>query len=61
MAEQTRAPDRAVEAGRGAIFIGAAKVFFIVSGFAQQVLLTRLLGRADYGSYGVVVNGASRC
>ena len=44
MAENPRAPDRAVEAGRGAIFIGAAKVFFIVSGFVQQVLLTRLLG-----------------
>ena len=44
MAENPRAPDRAVEAGRGAIFISAAKVFFIVSGFVQQVLLPRLLG-----------------
>jgi stage V sporulation protein B len=59
MAEQTRAPDRAVEAGRGAIFISAAKVFFIVSGFAQQVLLPRLLGMGGYGTYGVVVAAVS--
>jgi stage V sporulation protein B len=54
MAEQTRAPDRAVEAGRGAIFITAAKAWFIVTGFVQQLLLPRLLGMGGYGTYGVV-------
>ncbi len=58
MAENPRAPDRAVEAGRGAIFIGAAKIFFIVSGFIQQLLLPRLLGTAGFGDYGVVSNAA---
>jgi stage V sporulation protein B len=52
MAENPRAPDRAVEAGRGAIFIIPAKVFFIVSGFVQQLLLPRLLGVAGFGDYG---------
>jgi len=59
MAENPRAPDRAVEAGRGAIFIGAAKIWFIVSGFIQQLLLPRLLGTAGYGDYGVVSNAVS--
>jgi stage V sporulation protein B len=59
MAEQTRAPDRAVEAGRGAIFIGAAKIWFIVSGFVQQVLMTRLLGTAGFGDYGQAVAAVS--
>jgi stage V sporulation protein B len=59
MVEKPRAPDRAVEAGRGAIFIGAAKIWFIVSGFIQQLLLPRLLGTAGYGDYGVVSNAVS--
>jgi stage V sporulation protein B len=59
MAENPRAPDRAVEAGRGALFIGAAKIFFIVSGFIQQILLPRLLGTGGYGTYGVVVAAVS--
>jgi stage V sporulation protein B len=59
MAENPRAPDRAVEAGRGAIFIGAAKVWFIVSGFVQQVLMTRLLGTAGFGDYGQAVAAIS--
>jgi stage V sporulation protein B len=59
MAEQTRAPDRAVEAGRGGIFLGAAKIFFIVSGFVQQMLLPRLLGAGGYGTYSFVVAAVS--
>lgn len=59
MAENPRAPDRAVEAGRGAIFIGAAKIWFIVSGFIQQVLMTRLLGTAGFGDYGQAVAAVS--
>jgi O-antigen/teichoic acid export membrane protein len=48
--------DRAVEAGRGALFIGFAKGFFMVSGFLQQWLLTRFVGPADFGRFGVVNN-----
>ncbi len=50
----TRAADGAVQAGRGALFIGAAKVFFMVAGFLQKVLLPRVLGQADYGAFSVV-------
>lgn len=46
--------DGAVEAGRGALFIGAAKVFFMLSGFVQQVLLARIVSAAGYGAFGVV-------
>ncbi|HEY4185896.1 MAG TPA: oligosaccharide flippase family protein [Polyangia bacterium] len=46
--------DRAVEAGRGALFIGAAKVFFMLSGFVQQVILARLISVASYGAFGAV-------
>ena len=48
------AVDRAVEAGRGALFIGAAKVFFMLSGFIQQVVLARLITAAGYGAFGAV-------
>jgi len=48
------APDAAVEAGRGALFIGVAKAFFMVSGFLQQTLLARFVTVADYGAFGVV-------
>ena len=47
MAENPRAPDRAVEAGRGAIFIGAAKVWFIVSGFV--IYLPTVARNGDFG------------
>lgn len=48
------AVDGAVEAGRGALFIGAAKVFFMLSGFVQQVLLARVVNAAGYGAFGAV-------
>jgi stage V sporulation protein B len=51
--ESTKA---AVVAGRGAIFIGFAKIYFMIAGFLQQVLLTRLLGIAEYGAFAVVNN-----
>jgi stage V sporulation protein B len=51
--------DRAVEAGRGALFIAFAKVFFMVSGFLQRILLTRLVGPAEYGAFGVINNSIS--
>ncbi|MES1171835.1 MAG: lipopolysaccharide biosynthesis protein [Bacteroidota bacterium] len=51
--------DRAVEAGKGALFIGAAKVFFMLSGFAQQVLLARLVNVAGVGAFGAVNSAIS--
>jgi stage V sporulation protein B len=48
-----------IEAGRGALFIGFAKLYFMVSGFLQQVLLTRLIGIAEYGAFAVVNNVVS--
>ncbi|MEP6655409.1 MAG: oligosaccharide flippase family protein, partial [Myxococcales bacterium] len=51
--------DRAVEAGKGALFIGAAKVFFMLSGFVQQVLLARLVNVAGVGAFGAVNSAIS--
>jgi stage V sporulation protein B len=48
--------EAAVVAGRGAIFIGFAKLYFMLSGFLQQVLLTRLVGLAEFGAFAVVNN-----
>jgi O-antigen/teichoic acid export membrane protein len=52
-------PDRAVEAGRGALFIGFAKAFFMVAGFLQRVLLARVVSPAEYGAFSVVNNAVS--
>jgi len=41
--------DAAVVAGRGAIFIGFAKIFFMLSGSVQQIVLPRLIAAAQYG------------
>jgi O-antigen/teichoic acid export membrane protein len=56
---QSNAPDRAVEAGRGALFIGFAKAFFMVAGFLQRVLLARVVSPAEYGAFSVVNNAIS--
>jgi O-antigen/teichoic acid export membrane protein len=48
-----------VVAGRGAIFIGFAKIYFMLSGFLQQVLLARLVGMAEFGAFSVVNNVVS--
>jgi stage V sporulation protein B len=55
-AQTTAAPetDAAVVAGRGAIFIGFAKIFFMVSGSVQQIVLPRLLATAEFGAFAVV-------
>ncbi len=44
-------PDVARAAGRGGLAIGFAKLYFILIGFVQQVLLTRVLGGSGYGAY----------
>ena len=56
---ETNRPDRAVEAGRGALFIGFAKAFFMVAGFLQRVLLARVISPAEYGAFSVVNNAIS--
>jgi O-antigen/teichoic acid export membrane protein len=43
----------------GVMFIGFAKVYFMLTGFAQRVLLTRLIGPADFGDFAVVNNVVS--
>jgi stage V sporulation protein B len=50
-----RAADGAT-AARGAVFISIAKIYFMLSGFVQQVLLPRFLGLADFGAFAVVNN-----
>ena len=49
--------DAAAVAGRGALFIGGAKVTFMIAGFLQRWLLARFVGPAEYGAFSVV-NGA---
>jgi len=46
--------DQAGRAGRGGIAVLGAKVFFVVSGFAQQTLLPRAIGLAGYGALALV-------
>jgi stage V sporulation protein B len=41
-------------AGRGGLAIAGAKIAFMVFGFAQQIILTRLLGDAGYGQFRTV-------
>jgi O-antigen/teichoic acid export membrane protein len=58
-ADQDQKTEAAVVAGRGAIFIGFAKVYFMVSGLLQRILLTRVIGPADFGDFAVVNNFVS--
>jgi stage V sporulation protein B len=46
--------DAAVVAGRGALFIGFAKIYFMLSGSVQQIVLPRLLATAEFGAFAVV-------
>jgi stage V sporulation protein B len=56
MATDKPGTERAVEAGRAAIFIGAAKAFFMVTAFLQKTLLTRLIDSASFGVVSLVTN-----
>lgn len=47
------------KAGRGFIFILAAKLYFLIAGYAIVVTLSWVLGRALYGVYGLVVGAIS--
>ena len=46
-------------AGRGTIYITAAKIWFMVSGYGIAVTLAYLLTVEDYGIYRVVINTVS--
>lgn len=46
-------------AGRGGLAISAAKIYFILLGLVQQVLLPRVLGTAGYGALSRVLSPAS--
>jgi O-antigen/teichoic acid export membrane protein len=48
--------DAAVVAGRGALFIGFAKIYFMLSGSLQQVLLPHVLRAAQFGAFSVINN-----
>jgi stage V sporulation protein B len=52
-------PDRAVEVGRGVLFIGFAKASFMVFGALQKFLLARVVNVAEYGAFSVVNNAIS--
>jgi len=45
--------------GRGVMFIGMAKVYFMLSGSIQRYLLTRVLGAAELGDFATVNNVVS--
>jgi stage V sporulation protein B len=49
----------AERARRGVAVITFAKAWFLLTGFAQPVLLTRALGRENYGVYGAVLSAVS--
>jgi stage V sporulation protein B len=51
---QPAGPTEGTTAARGALFIAFAKVYFMISGFLQQVLLPGLVSSTDYGAFAVV-------
>lgn len=57
--EASGAPDTARAAGRGGLAITFAKVYFILQGLAQQILLPRVLGLNGYGALASVLSAAS--
>jgi stage V sporulation protein B len=47
--------DAAVVVGRGALFIGFAKIYFMVSGSVQQIVLPKyVLSTAEFGAFAVI-------
>lgn len=53
------APDDAAQAGRGVIYIGLAKLYFILAGAIIEFRLPVILGNTLFGAYGVVVSAVS--
>ena len=58
-AEPLPASDVATVAGRGAIYITLAKLWFMASGYGIAITLTYLLTTEEYGLYRVVINAVS--
>jgi O-antigen/teichoic acid export membrane protein len=58
-AAPTTATDEAVTAGRGVLFIAAAKMYFMLAGAAIELVLPRVLGWVVFGAYGVVAQVVS--
>ena len=56
---RTSTDNIAAIAGRGTIYITAAKIWFMVSGYGIAVTLTYLLSEENYGLYRVVINTVS--
>jgi O-antigen/teichoic acid export membrane protein len=56
---EAQTSDVAAAAGRGAVYITLAKLWFIVSGYGIAVTLTYLLSAEEYGLYRVVINAVS--
>lgn len=52
--EKKPGDDAAVVAGRGALFIGFAKIYFMLTGAVQQFVLPNKLSQADFGAFAVV-------
>jgi len=58
-ANETKARDDAAAAGRGGVAIAGAKLYFMVAGLAQQIVLKHILGLQAYGALGRVQGLAS--
>lgn len=60
MASEAEAPaDKAQGAGRGVLFIAAAKLYFMVAGAIIEFRLPAILSRAVFGAYAVVASVVS--
>jgi O-antigen/teichoic acid export membrane protein len=53
------AVDDASQAGRGVIYIGLAKIYFIVAGLSIELVLPAILGNVLFGAYGFVAQTVS--
>ena len=61
-AAQSETADRAEvtrKAGRGGLFVAFAKVYFMMIGLVQQILLARVLGLGAFGAYSTVATAGS--
>lgn len=52
-------PEEASQAGRGVIYIGLAKIYFIVAGLGIELVLPAILGNVLFGAYGFVAQTVS--
>lgn len=55
----TGAPSQNASAGRGGLALAGGKIFFLVTGLLQQILLKAVLGLSGYGAYSTVSSIAS--